>query len=66
MQRIFDDGKIEEFTSKLDKKEPELPVLRGGAWGGGQDDTRCVYRVGYYPDFKGRDIGFRCARTITL
>lgn len=31
MQRIFDDGKFEEFTSKLEEKERELPVLRGGS-----------------------------------
>lgn len=37
-------------------------VLRGGSWFDGARDMRAAVRVAYHSTFRGRRIGFRCAR----
>lgn len=39
-------------------------VLRGGAWGSGENLMRASLRGSYAPDSPNVDIGFRCARSV--
>ena len=44
----------------------ERCVMRGGAWLGGPRNLRSATRFSRFLNFKGRDIGFRLARTLTI
>ncbi len=66
MQKLLDEEKINDYVKKLNEKNRELPVLRGGSWGGDSDGCRCAYRNYNEPGIRDYYIGFRCARTLTL
>ncbi len=57
-------GNVWEWTSS--KYDKENSVLRGGSWDHNSFRCRCAYRFWYVPDNRDDDIGFRCARTLTL
>ncbi len=62
MQKLWDEQKYEELGSKLEDKNRQLPVLRGGSWGGPADFCRCAIRDRYFPVSRYYLVGFRCAR----
>ncbi|MCP4369370.1 MAG: formylglycine-generating enzyme family protein [Deltaproteobacteria bacterium] len=66
MQKLLDELKTDEYLSKYDEKEREFSVLRGGSWYDSSVKCRCAYRFRYVPDIGDYNIGFRCARTLTL
>ncbi len=66
IQGLLDEKNYDEYVSRLREKERQLPVLRGGSWDFGGDFCRCADRSGYDPGDRGGDVGFRCARTLTL
>ncbi len=54
---------LDQFVNKIEEKDRQLPVIRGGAWYFDQFNARCAFR-GWYDPFSRDDlIGFRCART---
>ena len=57
-------GNVWEWTSS--KNDNDSVVLRGGSWYHGSGKCRCAYRNCLGPDYRYNDIGFRCARTLTL
>ena len=64
LQKLRDDGKYTELHSKLDKKESQLPVIRGGSWLSDRDLARCADRSRSDPDYRFFNVGFRCVRTL--
>jgi formylglycine-generating enzyme required for sulfatase activity len=65
-------GNVWEWTRRLFRGYPYDPsdgrenleaegfrVVRGGAFGDGARVVRCACRNGYYPDYRGRNVGFR-------
>lgn len=56
-------GNVWEWASGWYDSEREKRPLRGGSWTNHQDYARCPYRVGFNPDYKGDNVGFRCARS---
>jgi formylglycine-generating enzyme required for sulfatase activity len=55
---------LKDFILNLSReKAQQNPALRGGSFIGFKDGVRCVSRTFYYPDYRGYDFGFRCART---
>ena len=63
LQKLLDEDKTDEFYNKLEEKDRQLPVLRGGSWYDDRDVARCAYRDGFNPDLRLSGLGFRCART---
>ena len=56
-------GNISEWVSdRHDKATGDFRILRGGAWGGLRFQMECSYRSWYPPDYRGLQVGFRCAR----
>ncbi len=66
LQKLLDEGKTDEYISKLGEKDRELSVLRGGSWYCDSGGCRCAFRYRYGPNVRSGIIGFRCARTLTL
>ena len=66
MQKLINEEKYEEYSNKLGEKNRKSPVLRGGSWYNNSYSCRCAYRFHYGPNIRYNDIGFRCARTLTL
>jgi len=52
-----------ERPEDLGSREPR--VLRGGAWGGAQEELRVSERVRLMPAGRLTDLGFRCARDVS-
>ncbi|MCP5003608.1 MAG: SUMF1/EgtB/PvdO family nonheme iron enzyme [Planctomycetes bacterium] len=52
MQKLWNEGKADEYFSKLDEKDRELSVLRGGSWIDDSVDCRCACRGRFVPDFR--------------
>jgi formylglycine-generating enzyme required for sulfatase activity/predicted phosphodiesterase/energy-coupling factor transporter ATP-binding protein EcfA2 len=65
MQRLYKNQEWGKIRERLNKKTRQLPVLRGGSWGGSSDYCRCAFRsiFIYYPYIRLLNGGFRCART---
>jgi len=60
-------GNVWEWTSSYyDKKDKDSFVLRGGSWSDNSNWCRCAYRDSGGPGVRNDDVGFRCARTLTL
>ncbi|MCP4253058.1 MAG: SUMF1/EgtB/PvdO family nonheme iron enzyme [Candidatus Scalindua sp.] len=59
-------GNVWEWTSSYYDNKEEALVLRGGSWNNGSDDCRCANRDFNVPDLRVNNVGFRCARTLTL
>ncbi len=53
----------EQYFNKLNEKDRQLPVIRGGSWANDRDCMRCDDRGGRDPCDRDDDVGFRCART---
>jgi sulfatase modifying factor 1 len=52
-------------TGELTIEEGGARVVRGGSWiFDYQGYFRCAYRYYHWPDFRGLDLGFRCARAL--
>jgi formylglycine-generating enzyme required for sulfatase activity len=58
----YDERKSEERCAESDTGD--RCVMRGGAWLGGPRNLRGAARFSRFLNFKGRDIGFRLARTL--
>ncbi|MCP4104863.1 MAG: SUMF1/EgtB/PvdO family nonheme iron enzyme [Desulfobacteraceae bacterium] len=57
-------GNVWEWTSSdYDEKSK---VLRGGSWFNYRGLARCLNRGRYFPYNRNNDVGFRCARIVTL
>jgi formylglycine-generating enzyme required for sulfatase activity len=59
-------GNVWEWTNSWYNEEKRSKVLRGGSWYFNYVDARCASRFRFLPGDRLIDIGFRCARTITL
>ena len=59
-------GNVWEWTNSFYDGDKNNYVLRGGSWFNGAGVCRCAYRGGNYPIFRSDDVGFRCARAVTL
>ncbi|MCP4112231.1 MAG: SUMF1/EgtB/PvdO family nonheme iron enzyme [Desulfobacteraceae bacterium] len=55
-----------QINSKFNEKDRELAVLRGGSWYDYHGYARCFNRNWDNPGNRGNDVGFRCARIVTL
>jgi formylglycine-generating enzyme required for sulfatase activity/3',5'-cyclic AMP phosphodiesterase CpdA len=53
----------DEYLGKLDEKDRQLPVLRGGSWDFDRGIARCDDRFRVGPFDRDDLVGFRCART---
>jgi len=53
----------ERYREKLNEKDRQLPVLRGGSWGIYRDLMRCAIRYRDDPNDWDIDVGLRCSRT---
>jgi formylglycine-generating enzyme required for sulfatase activity/3',5'-cyclic AMP phosphodiesterase CpdA len=56
----------EQLISKLEEKDRQLPVLRGGSWNDDRESARCADRFRDDPNNRFNDLGFRCVRTVIL
>jgi formylglycine-generating enzyme required for sulfatase activity len=63
VQKLWDDRQFSEYLSKLEEKDRQISVLRGGSWDYDRDLARCAYRFRDHPGIRNDDTGFRCART---
>ena len=59
-------GNVWEWTDSWYDEDRDDKVLRGGSWCLDSDGCRCAYRGRVVPFSRILDIGFRCARTLTL
>ncbi len=59
-------GNVWEWTDSWYDEGRDLKVLRGGSWVSFQGYARCAARSRSGPDDGYSNIGFRCARTLTL
>ncbi len=59
-------GNVWEWTDSWYDNEKKNKVLRGGSWGDARSVARCAFRGRFGPNDRNFNIGFRCARTITL
>ncbi|MCF6153831.1 MAG: NACHT domain-containing protein [Candidatus Brocadia sp.] len=66
VNKLFDSGDVDKYVSKLQEREREIPVVRGGSWGVEGYSCRCAYRDLDVPVYRDYFIGFRCARTLKL
>ncbi len=55
-----------EWTGSWYDENEKESVLRGGSWDYNSDFCRCAYRFRRGPGSRRSNIGFRCARTLTL
>lgn len=51
--------KADDGRENLNASDDYLRVLRGGAFGNSRQNLRCAFRLGYFPYFRFRCIGFR-------
>lgn len=58
-----DEKKLDLFIEKLNEKNRQLPILRGGSWYINSDYCRCAARISVHPFNMNINIGFRCARS---
>ena len=56
-------GNVWEWTASPWRKGEEAFVLRGGSWSDDRDGAACAFRSSERPQYRGDDVGFRCART---
>lgn len=56
----------EQLVSKLEEKDRQLPVLRGGSWLLNRGNVRCANRNRNFPNYRNNNFGFRCVRTVIL
>ncbi len=59
-------GNVWEWTDSWYNEEEKESVLRGGSWNNGSNVCRCAFRNYVGPGRRYDDVGFRCARTLTL
>ena len=59
-------GNVWEWTSSFYDDDKDTYVLRGGSWDSVASKCRCAYRIRYLPLLRYLNVGFRCARTVTL
>lgn len=59
-------GNVWEWTGSLNSKRSKKYVFRGGSWTYVENFCRCARRFILKPDSTYHDLGFRCARTLTL
>jgi formylglycine-generating enzyme required for sulfatase activity len=55
-------GNVWEWTASDYGKESERKTVRGGSFGSGAGLLRAAFRPLYLPDYRLRDLGFRCAQ----
>ncbi len=59
-------GNVDEWSDSLYEEKKTEIVLRGGSWLYKGDFCRCAYRDSDGPGDGDSDVGFRCARALTL
>ncbi len=59
-------GNVWEWTGSWYDENEKESVLHGGSWRDDSRGCRCAYRLRIGPDYRYNNIGFRCARTLTL
>ncbi len=59
-------GNVWEWIGSFYDDDKDTYVLRGGSWDNTSGDCRCAFRGSFDPDDWSDDVGFRCARTLTL
>jgi formylglycine-generating enzyme required for sulfatase activity len=62
IQKMLNEENYDDYLSKIEEKDRQLPVLRGGSWINDQDNARCANRYGDYPNYRDYSMGFRCVR----
>ena len=58
------DGAPTDGSARTGSGDCNFRVVRGGAWSYDPVDLRSAYRLGYHPDARGNNLGFRVARTL--
>ncbi len=59
-------GNVSGWTNSIYDESEGRVVLRGGSWNNQSDRCRCAFRSWDGPGDRSSDVGFRCARTLTL
>ena len=59
-------GNVLEWTGSYYDKDKDRYVLRGGSWNNGSGSCRCACRIRFNQASGYLNVGFRCARTLTL
>ena len=57
---------IGKYTDLIEKKDRQIPVIRGGSWNGVARDCRSAIRDGDGPGDRNHFLGFRLARSVAL
>ena len=57
-------GNVWEWTASEYEKGSDRRTVRGGSFDDGARRLRAAYRSDFRPDYRGRSLGFRCARDL--